>query len=229
MPNRFAVDIHYLAGRTGHRISIHMTGMACTQFRMTLYTWYVHLWSQGHDLSHPWYTIVPLVQNGCISNNQLPFKYSQFPLQGGPLSVINRVITPTSRIITPGPVTHSIYFRAFVGGPVTPLITGDGAHLVSSRRFRGVCLDVRLPCHGQLGGECRRWSECFLGKTQPQKMTWRKNMQKPRLKKLDPILLSSGQVGDMALLCVSPRGWSYPTSKMFPKSLALPNMEPCHA
>ena len=44
----------------------------------------------------------------------------------GPLLVINGVITPVSGVITP--VTH--LFSAIYRAKKTPLITGDGAHLV---------------------------------------------------------------------------------------------------
>ena len=44
----------------------------------------------------------------------------------GPLPVINGVITPISRVITPG---KPIYFRPFIG-VITLFITGSGAHLV---------------------------------------------------------------------------------------------------
>lgn len=89
-----------------------------------------------------------------------------FHFKVGPLPFINGVTIPISRVITP--VTH-LFHKPIFWGPVTPLITADGAHLVSSCRFRGFCLDVRLPCHGQLGGEDDKVElPKMIRKTQPQ-------------------------------------------------------------
>ena len=51
-----------------------------------------------------------------------------------------RVIAPLSRVITP--VTHS--FSAISRGPITPFITGSGAHLV----------DVSERCHSETYWSC---------------------------------------------------------------------------
>ena len=46
-------------------------------------------------------------------------------VQAGPIPVINGVITPFSRVITP--ITH---YKAIYGGEITPLVTGLGSPLV---------------------------------------------------------------------------------------------------